>query len=104
MNAKLIGGDYLRGSEEITVSQWPATIGRGPDASVRLDDLWVSRRHCKIDEVDGKLIVQDLGSKHGTWVNGRRVTESPLLPGDELNIGLEKFYADYETSELAEHD
>jgi len=49
---------------------------------------WVSRAHCEIDCIDDVLLVRDLGSKHGTFVNGRRV-ECPtvLSQGDEIALG-----------------
>jgi pSer/pThr/pTyr-binding forkhead associated (FHA) protein len=42
------------------------------------------------------LLVRDLGSKHGTFVNDGQVTESVLKPGDKLNIGLTTLVAAYE--------
>ena len=65
------------------------------EADVRVRDQWVSRRHCQLDLRDGVLVVRDLGSKHGTWVNHRRVEEATVLPGDELNIGVTTLRADY---------
>src|SRR5262249_3376950 len=48
----------------------------------------VSRRHCELLEVGGKLVVRDLGSSNGTFVNGKRVLgQQPLKPGDELTVG-----------------
>ena len=43
-----------------------------------------------------QLLVRDLGSRHGTYVNGQQVTEARLAPGDELCIGLTHFLAEYE--------
>lgn len=104
MNARLIVTNFSSARGEFDISQWPVTIGRARDTSVRLDDCWVSRHHCQLDESHGALVVRDLGSKHGTWVNGQRVVESPFLPGDELSVGLEKLRAEYETDEVAACD
>ena len=73
---------------QVFVAELPVTVGRGREAEIRLDDWWVSRAHCQIDEVDGALVVRDLGSKHGTLVNRHSIVESQLAPEDELMIGL----------------
>lgn len=56
-----------------------------------LNDRWVSRLHCQIDEVGGRFVLRDLGSKHGTFVNGERVSEVPLSLGDQIDIGMSRF-------------
>jgi pSer/pThr/pTyr-binding forkhead associated (FHA) protein len=90
----------LASPREIVVERFPIELGRGEDVAVRIDDRWLSRRHCRIDMLDGVLTVRDLGSRHGTYINGHIVRESKLLPGDELCIGLSHFVADYETSSV----
>jgi pSer/pThr/pTyr-binding forkhead associated (FHA) protein len=82
----------------IVLDRFPSDIGRGDDASVRIDDRWLSRRHCRLILEDGVLKVRDLGSRHGTFVNGQSVSECKLLPGDELSIGLSHFVTDYDAS------
>lgn len=62
-------------------------IGRHPQCDVVLPLGSVSRRHCVLVESDDELVIRDLGSRHGVWVNGRRVEESSLNVGDELAIG-----------------
>ena len=49
----------------------------------------MSRRHCEIGpgEKRSELVVRDLGSSNGTYVNGKRVAETKLEPGDRLSIG-----------------
>jgi hypothetical protein len=69
-----------------------ATIGRDPGNAVSLSmDSSVSRRHAVITTVDGGYVIQDQGSSNGTFVNGARVTEAPLRPGDEVSIGGTRF-------------
>jgi pSer/pThr/pTyr-binding forkhead associated (FHA) protein len=64
------------------------SLGRHDDCIIRIKSSQVSRRHCEINEVDGKLTVRDLGSSNGTFVNGKRVLgQQPLKVGDELTIG-----------------
>jgi len=64
-----------------------ALIGRTPQAKVMMEDPWVSRVHARLLPAGGIWLVEDLGSEHGTFVNGRRVRSAPLRPGDRLRIG-----------------
>lgn len=82
---------------------FPSIIGRDPEAEVTIDDRWVSRRHCIIEMTeDGNLIVRDLGSKHGTFVNNQQIDEAPLCPGDKLGIGMTSFLISYPAGSIAE--
>jgi hypothetical protein len=63
------------------------TCGRHPSSDIFLDDVTVSRKHAEIKRADGEFSLQDLGSLNGTFVNRRRVEESPLSNGDEIQIG-----------------
>jgi pSer/pThr/pTyr-binding forkhead associated (FHA) protein len=93
--AKLIAKNVVGANREISLTAFPLRLGRRADADVCIDDRWVSRDHCEIDRVDGVLFVRDLGSKHGTYVNGRAVAEAPLKSGDTLSIGLSRFLVQY---------
>ncbi len=62
-------------------------IGRHPDSDVFLDDITVSRRHVVIEKTDAGYVLRDVGSLNGTYVNKKRVDESPLRYGDEVQIG-----------------
>ncbi|MDX1947438.1 MAG: FHA domain-containing protein [Pirellulaceae bacterium] len=95
MKLKLVCRDTLATVREIVVDQFPLEMGRGEAADIRIDDRWLSRRHCRIDCGDEGLVVRDLGSRHGTYVNGQAISECKLLPGDELCIGLSHFVAEY---------
>ncbi len=66
-------------------------IGRHPECDVRIKLTSISRRHCCLAQVDDTMIVRDLGSRHGVWVNGRRVEERVLKAGDQLAIGPKIF-------------
>ncbi|MGI6420015.1 MAG: FHA domain-containing protein [Thermoguttaceae bacterium] len=76
-------------------------IGRCHDAGVHLADPEVSRRHCEVSQLDGSLVVRDLGSSNGTFVNGSRVAEAILKPGDELTVGKTRFEVQCESSPVA---
>jgi predicted component of type VI protein secretion system len=64
------------------------SIGRHDDCVIRIRSSQVSRRHCELFEEENKLILRDLGSSNGTFVNGKRVLgKQALKPGDVLTIG-----------------
>jgi sulfite reductase alpha subunit-like flavoprotein/cytochrome b involved in lipid metabolism len=66
----------------------PATLGRDDTvAAVVLDDTDVSRRHARLEVVDGQLVLTDLGSTNGTYVNDVRVDRHVLAPRDRIRIG-----------------
>lgn len=79
----------------VILDELPATIGRAPDSSLHISDRWLSRRHCEIYRFEEAIVVRDLGSTHGTYVNGERVTEVELRPGDRISVGLSTFVADF---------
>jgi len=65
------------------------TIGRSVDCDIVLTERQVSRRHAQIRRTDDQYILEDLGSKNGTYVNGREVTGPYVLQdGDEIQIAL----------------
>ena len=65
-----------------------AVIGRGSDASVTLDDAEVSRNHARITKSDvGAYLLEDLGSKNGTQVNGLPIARHLLSFGDKIQVG-----------------
>lgn len=62
-------------------------FGRHEECDVQLNSKKVSRRHCVLAQVNDYLVIRDLGSTNGVKVNGERVAEGKLRPGDELQIG-----------------
>ena len=74
-------------STSFTVDGRPLTIGRGPDNGLVLHDGRASRRHARIFSRAGALLLADLGSTNGSWVNDRRVEEMALGEGDRIRIG-----------------
>jgi pSer/pThr/pTyr-binding forkhead associated (FHA) protein len=68
------------------------TIGRVGAADFCLDVPLVSRLHCRIEVgPDGDILVVDLDSTNGTWVDGGRVTRAALRPGSVLRVGRVEF-------------
>jgi predicted component of type VI protein secretion system len=65
-------------------------IGRSHDCDVVLDDPNVSRRHLELRRDRAGWTAVDLGSTNGMKVNGRRLGEAPLEPGDEITVGVSR--------------
>jgi DNA-binding winged helix-turn-helix (wHTH) protein len=81
----------LEGDEsEIPLTDGENLIGRAPDAAIRIDNSEVSRRHARIVVEGTTATLEDLGSKNGTFLRGRRL-EAPtkLADADEIRIGLD---------------
>jgi len=74
---------------EFPLTKTRIILGRRQDCDMRIPTRDVSRRHCEIGpgEKRSEVIVRDLGSSNGTFVNGKRVAECKLKPGDRLAIG-----------------
>jgi len=67
-------------------------LGRGDRAEIRLEDPFASARHARIYEQGNILVVEDLGSTNGTYLNEELLeTPRPLHPGDRLRIGDSEF-------------
>lgn len=66
----------------------PVHIGRGRKMTLSLDtDQGVSRQHAEIYANEGRLRIRDLESRHGTYLNGKRITDESLNPGDRFSVG-----------------
>jgi hypothetical protein len=63
-------------------------VGRGEDAGIVIDDDEASRRHASLSSTGDSVLVQDLGSTNGTFVNGERISSpEPARGGDRIRIG-----------------
>jgi predicted component of type VI protein secretion system len=68
-------------------------IGRGLDCDVVINDAKASRRHCRLTRGDQAFVLEDLGSKNGTYVGGERITGPVALkPSQTFKIGDTVFY------------
>jgi hypothetical protein len=65
----------------------PVLIGRARGCDLVLADDSVSRRHAMVVREGDRIILTDLGSTNGTFVNGRRITQVEVQPGDRLRLG-----------------
>ena len=68
------------------------TMGRAQGADFCVDAPLVSRLHCRVSVTeDGAVLVVDLDSTNGTWIDGERITESTLAEGHVLRVGRVEF-------------
>ena len=68
------------------------TVGRHGDSGLLLNDGHVSRHHARLNDIDGTLWVQDLGSANGTFINGKRIMRAArLMHGDEIAFDTVSF-------------
>jgi hypothetical protein len=74
-------------SRTLEIDGRPLTIGRGADNGLVLADSRASRHHARLFGRRGALILADLGSTNGSWVNDRRIDEMALGEGDQIRIG-----------------
>ena len=79
-----LGGDRLEVESQVV-------LGRGT-ADVVIDDPEISRRHALVRVVGERVVIDDLDSMNGTWVNGDRITDTvELRPGDVVRLGRSAF-------------
>lgn len=62
-------------------------IGRDPNVEFPIEEYVISRRHAKIERCDDGIYVKDIGSKNGTFLNGKPVSEARLQDGDRISLG-----------------
>lgn len=79
----LLGG----GEEELPLEELEFTIGRALDNHLILTDQDVSEYHARLVNIKSTYYLEDLGSIEGTYVNGSRADEQPLLHKDRIRIG-----------------
>jgi len=96
--------EVLRGGAagDVVLLVGPMTVaGRAADVDLLLADVSVSRRHARFvgDGTDGVVVLEDLGSLNGTYVNGQRVDRVELLDADVVRIG--RFQLRYRITEGA---
>src|SRR5579871_6556313 len=80
---------FVQGSEQknIVLNRTPFTVGRKVDKDLVIADPRVSCDHAQIMQEGVEFYLEDLGSKHGTFVNGERVQRQKLERGDRLEFG-----------------
>ena len=73
--------------KEVSLGSRPVGIGRSPDNDLAVDNLAVSNYHARVYVDSGKMVVEDLKSLNGTFVNEMRVERATLKHGDSIHVG-----------------
>ncbi|HEX4544932.1 MAG TPA: FHA domain-containing protein [Candidatus Acidoferrum sp.] len=73
--------------KEVPVGARPITIGRAPDNDLPVDNLAVSNYHAKVYYEANRMVIEDLDSLNGTFVNDLRIERATLHDGDNIHIG-----------------
>lgn len=85
----------------VTIAQEPFIMGRSGAVYSVMDDPVLSRKHCQVERYQGRVVVRDLESQNGTWVNGIKVSSGqvkPIFDGDWLLIGDQSFFVTFTQS------
>lgn len=90
MRIEIVAGPAA-GQDILLKSASTIVVGRGDQATFRVDDPRLSRNHCLFEHAPPYLLVRDLGSRNGTKVNGHRVDEAYLRAGDRVACGANVF-------------
>jgi pSer/pThr/pTyr-binding forkhead associated (FHA) protein len=80
--------------KEVPVGAQPITIGRAPDNEVQIDNLAVSSHHARVYTEENRLVIEDLNSLNGTFVNNQRIQRVTLKQGDQILIGKHHLVVD----------
>lgn len=67
------------------------TVGRAPECAIRLDQPGMSRTHARLLPSEDALLLEDLGSTNGVFLNGRRILRGEARPGDEVGFDTLRF-------------
>ena len=100
MDAKLVvvSGKAPAGEYQLKL---PSVIGRSRSAAIAIGHPLISRQHCELFDADGVLMVRDLGSLNGTYIDEMRLAEEPMIlpAGRRLTVGSVTFEAVYRMPE-----
>lgn len=92
---------YIR----LRVSVRPSIIGRSRDVDLPLNDGQISRRHCTVMAADTGVVIEDLDSRNGTWLNGQSIRHAIVTPQDRLQLGCFQLKVEYRDPEdVAQED
>lgn len=80
--------------KEVPLGTRPVTIGRAPDNDIQIDNLSVSNYHARVYVEAGSLVVEDLNSLNGSFLNDIRVERAMLKDGDSILIGKHEILVD----------
>jgi predicted component of type VI protein secretion system len=103
MEVQLVNDDAEVADHAFVLDSRPVNVGRSRENDVCLGDPEVSRHHCELQRIEDVIVVADLASSNGTFVNGLRITQAILKPGDKLTLGRLAFriYYDRDSTEVS---
>jgi sigma-B regulation protein RsbU (phosphoserine phosphatase) len=90
---RLIVTDSSGGVREVEITKPEFTLGRQSDNDLVLFESRISRRHARIVKTAQGYLLEDVGSRHGTYVNGTLVASCLLKSGDQISLGVAETYA-----------
>ena len=76
----------------VAIDPLPFGIGRQPESNLIIRDSRISRTHARIVAENGEYAIEDCGSLHGTYVNGKRITRQALRNSDKIEFGAQDSY------------
>ena len=85
--AMLLRMDGVGAGQVLSVVQMPFTMGRHATNQLPIDDDSISRSHARFVRQDGKYFVEDLGSRNGTFLQGKRITRAEIRDDDWIQLG-----------------
>ena len=77
---------------DVPISAFPFRIGRQAGNELTLRDSRVSRQQAQITQVNGTMVLEDMGSSHGTFVNGEKILRHELKASDQIDFGVPDSY------------
>jgi sigma-B regulation protein RsbU (phosphoserine phosphatase) len=77
---------------DVALSVFPFRIGRQAGNELTLRDSRVSRQQAQITDVNGTMVLEDMGSSHGTFVNGEKIIRHELKVSDQIDFGVPDSY------------
>ncbi len=67
------------------------TVGRAEEATLHLPIDGISRQHARLTPAGDEILLEDLGSANGTWLNGKRISRAQAQHGDEISFDTQRF-------------
>jgi phosphoserine phosphatase RsbU/P len=89
---RLVVVDPNGSRRDVAIATFPFRIGRQAGNELTLRDSRVSRQQAQITEVNGTMVLEDMGSSHGTFVNGEKILRHELKVSDQIDFGVPDSY------------
>jgi phosphoserine phosphatase RsbU/P len=90
--ARLVVIDPNGSRRDVAINAFPFRIGRQAGNELTLRDSRVSRQQAQITSVNGTMVLEDMGSSHGTFVNGEKILRHELKASDQIDFGVPDSY------------